>query len=217
MNRLGETFLHSTVNGSMNDFRMLSSPSAAPLLLDHADSDISTQPSLAALDGACRRAIGRQLRWQAASSNAIGGSVSLPLVGEFEPPAGSSEWADGVVLEPLPDTPSASAPRLTIAYLIMGHRPYAHETIGRLVSALWDPAHLFLVHLDGRTNASTVSALHRLLGTSPNVRFMRPRRSVGWGAFSMVEVMLSVRPRPRPHAHPHPLPHPQPSRRSRWC
>ena len=149
---------------------------AASPLIDHADADISTQPSLAALDGACRRAIGRQIRWQASLRDPIGGGSTLPLIGEFEREE-SLDWADGGVVDGVSDAPSTT--RLIIAYLIMGHRPFAHLTIGRLIATLGDPAHLFLVHLDGRTNASTVNELHRRLDTLSNVRFMRPRRAVG--------------------------------------
>ena len=66
-------------------------------------------------------------------------------------------------------------------------------SFSRLVRALWAPEHLFLVHLDVRTNSSTVDRLRSHLANVDNVHFDRiERRAVGWGAYSMITVLLAA-------------------------
>ena len=139
------------------------------VLIDHNDAPINSQPALAALDAACHRAIDRVLGAKGElGESAATEDVSLVAATEAPPPGGVS-----------------------IAYLIMGHRSYAHITISRLIQVLWHAAHLFVVHLDARTDAAAANALEARYRQN-NVRFIRQRRTVGWGAFSMVEVLLAA-------------------------
>jgi protein xylosyltransferase len=140
------------------------------VLIDHNDDPISSQPALAALDAACHRAIDRVLGAEGElGESAATEDVSLVATTETPPPGGVS-----------------------IAYLIMGHRSYAHITISRLIQVLWHAAHLFVVHLDARTDAAVANTLEARYRPQSNVRFIRQRRTVGWGAFSMVEVLLAA-------------------------
>ena len=151
-------------------------------LLDHFDSEIALQSSLAPLERACQSAIRRQLAWQQSAD----GSHDLPI----REPQLSSARSLGDVALPVVKPPPPDG--VSIAFLIMGHRSFARATIGRLLKVLWDPAHLFLLHLDARTNITAHDDLLRRLATRVNVRPLWPRRAVGWGAFSMVEVLLSA-------------------------
>jgi Core-2/I-Branching enzyme len=140
------------------------------VLIDHNDDPISSQPALAALNAACHRAIDRVLGAEGElGESAATEDVSLVATTETPPPGGVS-----------------------IAYLIMGHRSYAHITISRLIQVLWHAAHLFVVHLDARTDAAVANTLEARYRPQSNVRFIRQRRTVGWGAFSMVEVLLAA-------------------------
>ena len=140
------------------------------VLIDHNDDPISSQPALAALNAACHRAIDRVLGAEGElGESAATEDVSLVATTEAPPPGGVS-----------------------IAYLIMGHRSYAHITISRLIQVLWHAAHLFVVHLDARTDAAVANTLEARYRPQSNVRFIRQRRTVGWGAFSMVEVLLAA-------------------------
>eukprot|EP00966_Prymnesium_polylepis_P042227 980921-Prymnesium_polylepis.1 len=138
-----------------------------PMFLDHTDRAIATgQP---ALQGACEAALGYQ--------RSIGADESrLPL--RHVPP----------VSELLAVPPERGG--LSIAYLVMGHRSFAHATISRLIRVLWAPAHLFMVHLDARAPDAVGAYLERHFADRKNVVLMGDRRSVGWGAFSMVDVLL---------------------------
>jgi hypothetical protein len=119
-------------------------------LIDHADADVASQPSLAALERGCRRAAQRRLE--------------QPVAAEGSPFATADLAAAGALRVQPPATGGVS-----IAYVIMGHRRFAHATITRLLHALWDPAHLFLLHLDARTNATAVDELSARLGAYANV------------------------------------------------
>ena len=139
--------------------------------IDHMD-----QPATATISAACDRAVARQLRRQALGDRA----PPLPLL-------------DDELLEGHDKPPEAAASgSVAIAFLMMGHRNFAHVTIPRLIRVLWSSAHLFLVHLDARTNITSVDGLRRQLAVHPNVRFLRTQRAVGWGAFSMVELLLTA-------------------------
>ena len=81
---------------------------------------------------------------------------------------------------------------ISIAYLVMAHRTFAPASVGRLLRVLFDPANLFLLHFDARCSNETVANLRERFNTRRNVHFMQARRPVGWGAFSMVEVLLEA-------------------------
>ena len=144
-----------------------------PRMLDHNDADIDQLPGdeMAQLAAGCRAAAAERLR-QAAAEELV------PLRSRLEPP--------------VPHTTPRGDAAVSIAYLVMAHRRFAHATVARAIRVLWEPAHLFLLHFDTRANASGVDWLRDRLGGASNVRFMSHRRAVGWGAFSMVEVLLEA-------------------------
>jgi hypothetical protein len=151
-------------------------------IIDHEDNQIAGVDSLARLERACRRAAQQRL--------------------EEPPPSTSSLFARADPEAATALTPSESSSKdISIAYLIMGHRRFAHTTISRLLHALWHPSHSFLLHLDARTNATAVDDLKARYAARQNVHVMSSRRSIGWGAFSMVELLLTALATSL-HAHP---------------
>ena len=144
---------------------------ASLTMLDHNDANIDELPGaeMRELASGCRAAAAEWLQRRPGET--------VPLQSRIETPVPHA-------------TPRGDA--VSIAYLVMAHRRFAHATVARTVRALWAPEHLFLVHFDLRANASAVSWLRGKLEAAPNVRFMSHRRAVGWGAFSMVEVMLEA-------------------------
>ena len=153
-------------------------------LLDHNDVDVALQPELAGLERGCRRALQRQLEWQASAVEAQ--PAATPYAQKIAVP---HDW------QPQAPPPDSKDRGVSIAYLIMGHRSFAHATIARLIHVLWHPAHTFLVHLDARTNHSVAADLRQRFGTShrANVHIVGDthRRPIGWGSFAMVELLLS--------------------------
>ena len=145
--------------------------SAALTMLDHNDASIDALPGaeMRELASGCRAAADEWLQRRPGET--------VPLESRIEPPVPHA-------------TPRGDA--VSIAYLVMAHRRFAHATVARALKALWAPEHLFLLHFDVRANASAVSWLRGKLESAPNVRFMSHRRAVGWGAFSMVEVLLEA-------------------------
>ncbi|KAL3910751.1 MAG: hypothetical protein SGPRY_008942, partial [Prymnesium sp.] len=144
---------------------MGSSPLRSLQLRDHRGEGLGS----AALSAACMRALHRQKFIQM-------NSRSLPL----------SSFPDAS-----PTLPAKCEGGLCIAFLIMGHRPFAHATIARLIRPLFSPRHLFILHLDQRTPEHVSSFLHQEYASLANVVWL-PSRAVGWGGFSMVEVLLAA-------------------------
>ena len=150
-------------------YALATAAASAPSMRDHTGADVETRPELSALVGGCTRAVERQLSWQASGAG-------LPI------------WPGD---EPVPPVAPPTDGRISIAYLVMAHREYAHATISRLIRVLWAPEHLFLLHFDARTNASSVRFVRERFDGQDNVHVMESRR-VGWGAFSMVEVLIKA-------------------------
>ena len=152
------------------------------MLLDHNDVNVATQPELGRVERGCRIAAQRRLLWQQQSqasdaADAADVRFAQPLAAAAASLSVQSPVAGGV----------------SIAYLVMGHREFAAATIGRLLHVLWQPAHLFLLHVDARANATIVDELDARFGQLANVHVMRgadERRAVGWGAFSQVDTLL---------------------------
>ena len=159
------------VLGSLQTMLRPGSAAATLTMLDHNDANIDELPGaeMRELASGCRAAADEWLQRRPGETVPLQSRIELPV-----PHA----------------TPRGDA--VSIAYLVMAHRRFAHATVARTIKALWAPEHLFLVHFDLRANASAVSWLRGKLETAPNVRFMSHRRAVGWGAFSMVEVMLEA-------------------------
>ena len=138
-------------------------------LHDYLGAELSAKPGSRKLDAACQSAISRHLGMQADMSQ-------LPL--RDSPPE--------AVLQPA----QPANGELVIAYLLMGHRSFAHATLGRLIRVLWHELHVFLIHLDVRAPEAVAADLQARYASWRNVLLMQQRRAVGWGAFSMVEVLL---------------------------
>lgn len=152
-------------------------------ILEHRDISLSQLPELASVERGCRVAAQRQLEWQSNSPEAI------PAAAYVRPFAVPESWR---VRSPSESSPAS----VSLAYLLMGHRWFAHATISRQLRALWHPSHLFLLHIDSRANETVAANLRQRFGTShySNVHIVddRQRRPIGWGSFSMVELFLSA-------------------------
>lgn len=103
-----------------------------------------------------------------------------------EPPFEAA--ADKAVAVPPPEGERG----LSIAYLVMAGRNYAQYTVPRLLRALFSPDNLFLIHADAKLDEGTLDELRQFIPHRPNIHYLSRRRHVGWGAFSMVEVLLDA-------------------------
>lgn len=81
---------------------------------------------------------------------------------------------------------------LSIAYLVMVGRSYAQYTVTRLLRATYSPHNLYLLHADAKLEEATYEALRKMLAKHANIHFLSRRHAVGWGAFSMVAVLLDA-------------------------
>ena len=84
----------------------------------------------------------------------------------------------------------AHADDVRLAFFVLASRPSAILTVPRLVHALYDPSHLFLVHVDLKSNQSVHDELSAQFASDANVHVLRTRRLVQWGGFSMVSALL---------------------------
>jgi len=73
------------------------------------------------------------------------------------------------------------------AFGILTHAQPA--ALARLITALDDPAHLFVVHVDAKAD---IAAFRDVVAALPNVVFVEQRVGVNYGGFSMVEATLRV-------------------------
>ena len=122
-------------------------------ILEHRDISLSQLPELASVERGCRVAAQRQLEWQSNSPEAI------PAAAYVRPFAVPESWR---VRSPSESSPAS----VSLAYLLMGHRWFAHATISRQLRALWHPSHLFLLHIDSRANETVAANLRQRFGTS---------------------------------------------------
>jgi hypothetical protein len=86
-----------------------------------------------------------------------------------------------------------AAADMKFCYAIMTHQ-YPQETI-RLIEALYEPGHVFIVHVDGKENSDETHAeLKKYSSTHPHVFILdHPNRvRVNWGGFSMVNATLQM-------------------------
>lgn len=81
---------------------------------------------------------------------------------------------------------------LSLAYLVMAGRSFAQYTVTRLVRATYSPHNLYLVHADAKLDDGTLQPLRSTLAPHANIHFLARRHAVGWGAFSMVAVLLDA-------------------------
>lgn len=81
---------------------------------------------------------------------------------------------------------------ISICYLLMAGRNFAHFTVSRLVRSLYSKHNLYLIHIDAKLGEEVVRPLRETFEAFGNIHVLRRRRSVGWGAFSMVSVLLDA-------------------------
>ncbi|KAJ1618685.1 core-2/I-branching enzyme-domain-containing protein [Pavlovales sp. CCMP2436] len=136
--------------------------------VDHRDSPVDG--SLAAVVAGCDASIAELLAREAEG------------VAPFEAAADAIEGA-----------PSSKDERgLSIAYLVMAGRTFAHYTVTRLVRATYSPHNLYLIHLDAKLGEETTALMRAALAPHSNIHFHSRRHRVGWGGFSMVAVLLDA-------------------------
>ena len=131
---------------------------------DHNDANVALLPELRGLAESCRIAVDTQSRGSATLSREF-----LPAPEIAAPPPG----------------------RVSLGFLMMAHRRFAEATLSRQLRVLWRAHHIFLLHLDARVNRSLVDWAQREVASRPNMR-MLARRPVGWGAPSMVAVLVEA-------------------------
>ncbi|KAJ1445241.1 core-2/I-branching enzyme-domain-containing protein [Pelagophyceae sp. CCMP2097] len=95
-----------------------------------------------------------------------------------------------------PQSPKARLPRLDaakvrIAYLLIVHEE--PKAIERLVDALDEPLHNFVLHVDGKAaSAATFDAMQLFAAKRPNVHIMEHgRQNISWGGFNIVRATLN--------------------------
>ena len=144
------------------------------LELTYSDGQpLASTPQLAALGTRCQQAVKRALAEDHADAEKRLAVYPDPMQGMH-----------------VEARPHEAAVRLV--YFILASRPSAPATVSRLIRALYHSSHLFLIHVDLKTNASAHAALAALAETRPNVHVLKTRRLVQWGGFSMVSAMLDA-------------------------
>lgn len=76
---------------------------------------------------------------------------------------------------------------ITIAYLILVHR--LPDQFKRLFKAIYDPANLYLIHIDKKANLEIGEDVNVFLQNYPNVHILESKNVV-WGGYSMVQAEL---------------------------
>ncbi|KAG8465767.1 hypothetical protein KFE25_005337 [Diacronema lutheri] len=76
------------------------------------------------------------------------------------------------------------------AFFVLLSRPFADETVVRLLHAAQAPRHLWLLHADLKADAGMVERLRTAVEAHANVHLMATRHRVQWGGFSMVDALL---------------------------
>ena len=145
-------------------------PVGALTLLDSNGEEISSLPHMAPLGTRCEQAVRRAV----AESGKAAPRLSL-----FPDPMHDVSVAA-----------RAHSDDVRIVFFILASRPSAPMTVPRLIHALYDPSHLFLVHVDLKSNQSIHDELSTQSASDANVHVLRTRRLVQWGGFSMVSALL---------------------------
>ena len=91
---------------------------------------------------------------------------------------------------PLPPPKQADHKHLAIMYVMLVH-DYADFAI-RIINAVREPQHTFVVHIDGKSTPATVAALRNFSAHCEHVHVLgdEQRQRVNWGGFSMVNATL---------------------------
>ncbi|KAL1496660.1 hypothetical protein AB1Y20_014260 [Prymnesium parvum] len=143
----------------------------APPLLDFAGQPLPSTPKWHAFRQRCAEAARRALELPAA------------------PPR--------LTLFPEPLSGVSVAPRrregeVRLVYVVIASRGASGGAVARLLRALYDAAHLFLIHVDLKAPAATLERLQGLAAARSNVHVMKTRRLVQWGGFTMVLPLLDA-------------------------
>ena len=154
-------------------------PSAADLeafddvpLTDHEGRPLAEQEAMGAFSERCQRAL-KETMWREQSG------VVWPHL-----------YADTLEGVRLGNRNQTDDPR--ILYFIGMTRKTAAIMVSRLLLALYHSSHLFLLHVDLKTDEAVVNELRKLTKDHPNIFLMRTRRLVQWGAWTMNLVMLDA-------------------------
>ena len=79
-----------------------------------------------------------------------------------------------------------------VAYFIGASRATGAITISRLILALYNPAHLYVIHVDRKAEESLMQQLKDLTANHANIHLVRGRRRVQWGGWSVVAPLLDA-------------------------
>ena len=139
-------------------------------LFDASGAPISTLPHMAPLGARCEQAVRRAV--------AESGRSEAKLSVYPDPLQGVSVSA------------RAHPDDVRLVFFILSSRPSAPLTVPRLIHALYDPSHLFLIHVDLKANQSIHDELSTHSANDRNVHVLKTRRLVQWGGFSMVSALL---------------------------
>ena len=140
-------------------------------LYDHEGRELSTLPSMAMQAHRCQLAYKKAV-WEERHD--------LPPY----------LYADKLAGVQLGDRAVLGDPR--IVYFISVSRKSAGIVVSRLLLALYHSSHLYLVHIDLKTDQSVYDQLAELTKAHPNIRLVHTRRLVQWGAWTMVSIMLDA-------------------------
>ena len=148
-----------------------SAPESSFVLRDENALPIATEAKWTAFDRRCQTALKKAL--------AEAGSETMPKL----------------YPDPLTDVsvePRAAPDDVRVVYVILAARESAPLSVSRLVRALYHPTHLFLVHVDLKTNATAHEALTTFAASRPNVHVLKTRRLVQWAGFTAVLALLDA-------------------------
>ena len=79
-----------------------------------------------------------------------------------------------------------------IVYYVGITRASGAIMVSRMLLALYHSSHLFLIHIDLKTDKAVRDQLTSLTAQHPNIKLIHTRRLVQWGAWTMVAVMLDA-------------------------
>ena len=141
-------------------------------LTDHEGRPLAEQEAMGAFHERCQRAL-KETMWREQSG------VVWPHL-----------YADTLEGVRLGNRNQTDDPR--ILYFIGMTRKMAAIMVSRLLLALYHSSHLFLLHVDLKTDEAVVNELRKLIKDHPNIHLMRTRRLVQWGAWTMNLVLLDA-------------------------
>ena len=149
--------------------------------IDHEGIPLAANPTLAPLNTRCAQAVRRALA-EADASQRENATDPIRRLSAYPDPMQS------VSVEARPH----GSLDVRVVYFILASRPAAPQNIARLVRALRDPSHLFLIHVDLKAGPTVVEQLTKLSDGFPNIHVLKTRRLVQWGGFSMLSAFFDA-------------------------